>query len=82
MAGMIQIITYMMAFYLVLKGVEILQIGLASGRPSRKGLVILGSLTLVACVLAAFAFVAMQDEQANSIASSMSSSVGGYGSPY
>ena len=29
MAGMLQIITYLLAFYLVMKGVEILQIGLA-----------------------------------------------------
>lgn len=42
MAGMLQIMTYMMAFYLVLKGVEILQIGLASNRSSRKGLIVLG----------------------------------------
>ena len=32
MAGMLQIITYLLAFYLVMKGVEILQIGLASSR--------------------------------------------------
>lgn len=82
MAGMLQIMTYMMAFYLVLKGVEILQIGLASSRPSRKGLVVIGGLTLAACVLAAVAFVGMQDQQAQSLSSSMSSATSGYASPY
>lgn len=81
MAGMLQIMTYMMAFYLVLKGVEILQIGMASSRPSRKGLITLGVLTLVACVLAAITFVGMQDEQAQSLSSSMNSATS-YGAPY
>jgi hypothetical protein len=67
MVGMLQILTYMLAFYLVLKGIEILQIGLASSRSSRRGLVVLGGLTLFACVLAAFGFVAMQDRQATSL---------------
>jgi hypothetical protein len=30
MVGMLQILTYMLAFYLVVKGMEILQIALAS----------------------------------------------------
>ena len=32
MAGMLQILTYLLAFYLVIKGVEVLQIGLAPAR--------------------------------------------------
>ena len=67
MAGMLQIITYMLAFYLVLKGVEILQIGLASGREKRQPMLVIGGLALAACVVAAFAFVVMQDEQAISL---------------
>ena len=81
MAGMIQIITYMLAFYLVLKGLEILQIGLASNRTSRKGMITLGALTLVACIVAAVGFVALQDQQAMSLSTS-SSGLAGYGSPY
>lgn len=72
MAGMLQILTYMLAFYMVLKGVEILQIALASAREKRKGVIALGALTLVACVVAALAFVVMQDEQAASLSRNMS----------
>lgn len=67
MAGMLQIITYLLAFYLIVKGLEILQIGLASDREDRRGIIIFGSLVLAACILAAFAFVAMQDQQAMSL---------------
>ena len=67
MVGMIQILTYLLAFYLVLKGIEILQIALASGRPNRGGIVLFAAFVLVACILAAFSFVYMQDQQAMSI---------------
>lgn len=67
MAGMLQIITYLLAFYLVVKGVEILQIALASNRDKRGGIILFGALVLVACTVAAFAFVAMQDLQAMSL---------------
>jgi len=67
MAGMLQILTYMLAFYMVLKGVEILQIALASNREKRGGIIAIGALTLMACILAAFAFVALQDGQAESL---------------
>jgi hypothetical protein len=73
MAGMLQIITYLLAFYLVIKGVEILQIALASNRESRGAIILLGALTLAGCMLAAVVFVAMQDQQAES----MSNSFGG-----
>jgi len=72
MAGMLQILTYMLAFYMVLKGVEILQIALASSKDKRGGIVAIGALTLVACIIAAVAFVAMQDQQASSLSRSMS----------
>ena len=42
MAGMLQIITYLLAFYLIVKGVEILQIALASNREHRAGLIAIG----------------------------------------
>jgi hypothetical protein len=73
MAGMIQILTYLLAFYLVIKGVEVLQIGLASARPSRVPVIITGGLTLVACILAAFAFTVMQDAQAAGLSAAMPS---------
>ena len=67
MAGMLQIITYLLAFYLVIKGLEVLQIGLASSRPDRAKLVAFGAIVLAICILAAFGFVAMQDSQATSM---------------
>lgn len=64
MVGMLQIITYMLAFYFVLKGVEILQIGMASSRSDRKPLIIVGVVAIAVCVLAAWTFIDMQDKQA------------------
>jgi hypothetical protein len=71
MAGMLQILTYLLSFYLVIKGVEILQIGLASNRPNRTGIVVFGAVVVVACIIAAFAFSAAQDRQAMAMSSSM-----------
>lgn len=70
MAGMLQIITYLLAFYLVIKGVEILQIALASNRESRGGIIAFGALVLIVCIGAAFYFVNMQDQQAQSLSRS------------
>lgn len=64
MAGMIQILTYLLAFYLVIKGIEILQIGLSSNRERRGAVILIGLITLAICVFAAAGFVALQDEQA------------------
>jgi len=64
MVGMIQILTYMFAFYLVVKGMEILQIGLASNREHRGGLILTGIVVLAACFAAAVLFVHLQDAQA------------------
>jgi hypothetical protein len=74
MIGMLQILTYLLCFYLVVKGLEVLQIALASSRPNRTPLIILGALTLVACIIAAFVFVGLQDSQAVSSAGAASSS--------
>jgi hypothetical protein len=73
MIGMMQIIIYMLAFYMVLKGLELVQIALASGRTDRKPLFILGGVVLAACVIAAGAFVALGNEQAKSVSRSTSS---------
>jgi hypothetical protein len=67
MAGMLQIITYLLAFYLVVKGLEILQIALASNREQKSGIIIFGVVVLLSCMFAAAKFVEMQDEQAQSM---------------
>jgi hypothetical protein len=67
MAGMLQIITYVLCTYMVLKGIEILQIGLASPRPDSKGIVIWGGIVLAVTVIAAICFVQVQDQQAESL---------------
>lgn len=71
MVGMLQIITYLLAVYLVLKGIEILQIGLASSRQERSGMIVLGTICVVGCVIAAFVFVGMQDNMASSVSNGM-----------
>jgi hypothetical protein len=57
MAGMLQIITYLQAVYLVH----------ASSRENREGMILVGVVVLVACIAAAIGFVLMQDGQARSI---------------
>lgn len=73
MAGMLQILTYLLAVYLVFKGVEILQIALASPREQRAGIITIGILSLAVCLIAAVFFAQMQDEQAASLTRSMDS---------
>jgi hypothetical protein len=67
MVGMLQILTYLAALYLVVKGIEVLQIGLASTPPSRGGVVAIGVATLVLCLSGAVLFVVMQDAQATRV---------------
>jgi hypothetical protein len=67
MVGMLQILTYTLAFYLVVKGMEILQIALASNREKRDGIIAIGVLMLIVCIVAAGGFVMMQDQQATSV---------------
>jgi|HubBroStandDraft_4_1064222.scaffolds.fasta_scaffold707643_1 hypothetical protein len=67
MVGMLQILTYMLAFYLVVKGMEILQIALASNRGKRDGIITIGVLMLIVRIVAAGGFVMMQDQQATSV---------------
>jgi hypothetical protein len=71
MVGMLQVITYMLAFYLVVKGIEILQIAMASAREHRSGMIILGSFVLAACIVSAIGFVGMQDGMATHVSSGM-----------
>jgi hypothetical protein len=72
MVGMLQILTDLLALYLVMKGFEILQIGLASGRPDRTGVISFGVLSLLVCIVGAVTFTTMQDNQARSVSSSIS----------
>lgn len=74
MPGMLQIITWLLSFYLVMKGVEILQIGLASNRSNRSGLIFIGCLSIAACVAVGAYLTDMQDKQAQSISSKVDSS--------
>lgn len=67
MPGMIQILTDLLAVYLVVKGIEVLQIALASNRQQREGMITIGFITLFACIYTAWSFVNWQDEQAKSI---------------
>ena len=64
---MLQMLTYMFAFYLVVKGMEMLQIALASSREKRDGIITIGVLMLILCIAAAGGFVMMQDQQATSV---------------
>ncbi len=71
MAGMLQILTYLLAFYLVVKAVGILQIGLASSRNDRTAPIMVGVITLIFCIAGAIVFVRMQNEQAVALAQMM-----------
>lgn len=73
MAGMLQILTYMFAFYFVVKGVEILMIAAASKREDRRMMFFVGTLTLIACCCAGFGFSVLQDRQAESMSQRMPS---------
>ncbi|MES2022790.1 MAG: hypothetical protein V4460_15965 [Pseudomonadota bacterium] len=80
MAGMLQILTYLLAVYLIFKGVEILQVGLASNRDGRGGVIAIGFISLAICFAAAAFFVNMQDEQAKSMQRS-ATSLPNFGNP-
>jgi len=68
---MLQVITYMLSFYMVIKGCEVLQIGMASNRDNRSVMLVFGALILLACFGAAIGFVIMQDNVASSISNVM-----------
>ena len=77
MAGMLQIITYLLCVYLVFKGVEILQIALMSSRQDRQSGLAIGILSLAVCILAALFFYHMINLQAES----MSRASSGFSAP-
>lgn len=70
MVGILQIMTYLLCIYLVFKGVEIFQIGLANERYRVVGVVI-GVVAILIAVTAAVGFAIWVDLQATSIQQSM-----------
>ena len=69
---MLQIITYLLCFYLVVKGFEFLQIALASNRENRTGIIFFAVVVLIACCTAAGYFAYLQDQQAHFMSRSSS----------
>lgn len=69
MVGMIQVLTWMLGVYLVVKGVEVVMLAACSARPDdeRRKLIVVGVLTLTACIVASCALVLIQEMQAHSI---------------
>jgi hypothetical protein len=64
MAGLLLIIIWMGCVYLVLKGVSILQIGMASNNTNRAGLIAVGLAALTVSIIAAFFFIRASGDQA------------------
>lgn len=73
MVGMLQIMTYMFAFYLVVKGLEFVQRAMIAPKETKRGASILAGVVLVACIVAALVGVSTQDEQATSVSAATSS---------
>ena len=72
MAGMLQIITYLLCVYLIFKGVEILQIGLMSTNEKRARLgKTIGVVSLVTCVVIAVIFTLWIDLQAGAMSENL-----------
>jgi hypothetical protein len=67
MAGMLQIMTYLLCVYLIYKGFEILQIALMSNREDRTAGLIIGVIAVVVAFFAAFKFFNWINEQAEVI---------------
>lgn len=65
MAGMLQIITYLLCVYLIFKGIEIFQIALMSSRERRAPGLILGVIAIVVAVACATMFMKWIDQQAS-----------------
>jgi len=67
MAGMLQIITYLLCVHLIYKGWAILQMAIMSTRPDRKAGIIGGTLAVLGSVILSGAFVQWIDSQAQSL---------------
>ena len=64
---MLQIIGWLLCVYLVFKGVEILQIGLASTKENKAGMLLIGWGAVAASVVLAAVFIGLIDMQSGSI---------------
>jgi hypothetical protein len=73
MVGLMQIMIYMLAVYLVFKGVEILQIALMSTRTNRTMGIIIGILAIALAIMAGGGFTFWAELQAASISDRMNS---------
>jgi len=73
MVGLMQIMIYMLAVYLVFKGIEIFQIALMSSRPDRTPGLLLGGLCIAVAIIAGGGFAYWGDETARSIGERMNS---------
>ncbi|MFJ6024239.1 hypothetical protein ACIQC9_06550 [Brevundimonas sp. NPDC092305] len=73
MVGMLQILTYMFAFYLVVKALEFVQRAITAPKESRRSAGGLAVLVFIACLGAAVLSITAQDEQALGISTSASS---------
>jgi uncharacterized membrane protein (DUF485 family) len=71
MVGMLQIITYLLCVYIILKGIEIFQIGLMGTAERRKIGMAIGAVMIVASIGAAGVFTYLITIQANEIDSRM-----------
>jgi hypothetical protein len=69
MVGQLQILSYMLAVYLVYKGYEIFHIALVSSSDKRKLGMILGALAFVGSIGLAIIFVLIMDAQASKVGS-------------
>jgi hypothetical protein len=69
MVGQLQILSYMLAVYLVYKGYEIFHMALLSTGDNKKIGMILGGLALLGSIGLAIVFVVMMDEQASKVGS-------------
>lgn len=71
MIGMMQIGIYLMAVYLVFKGLEILQLALTSSRPDRAVTITIGMFALIGSVVLGVSFAFWAERFATSIATRM-----------
>lgn len=71
MVGMLQIITYLLCVYLVYKGLEILQIGLASNNQNRKLMLVIGLIAFGLSVVLAVIFAGWMESHVISIGEQM-----------
>ena len=67
MAGMLQIITYLLCISLVFKGFEIYQIAITSTKEKKTTAIAIGTIAIIASVIIAVCFVQWIDQQAGSI---------------